>query len=130
MQEARTLVRIGALALTMLFEPGGARPGETDAADLDAVLEIERLAVGHDDLARNDAQLTFFASVAFDHITGADRKSARELAYSHGSLSYWGTSGGTTRPGTNISPTFGRTAGTITCKFREYATTMRTRSLR
>src|SRR6476660_1978713 len=102
MQETRTLVRIGALALTMLFETSGARPGKTDADDLDAVLEIERLAVGHDDLARNDEQLTFFASVAFDHISGTDRKSARKLAYSHGSLSYWGASDGTTRPGTTF----------------------------
>jgi len=76
----------------MFLEPGGARPSEADAADLDAVLEIERLAVWHDDLARNHAQFTLFAAVTFDHITGADRKSARELAYSHESLSYRATS--------------------------------------
>src|SRR3979490_1005511 len=94
--ECMRSIILRALALPMFVEPGRTRPCEADTTDLHTVPEIERLAVGHDDLARNDAQLTLFAAVALDDIAGADRKSARELAHSHGSLSCGVRTTGTT----------------------------------
>src|SRR5262245_26096873 len=92
------------LALAVFFQPGGTRAGEADAADPDSVLEIEGLAVGHDDLARNDTKLTLFTTMAFDDIAGADRKSARELAHSHETLSYGTRAAGQRRRANRVSP--------------------------
>src|SRR5262249_27443812 len=93
-----------ALALGVFFQRGGARAGKADAADPDAVLEIEGFAIGHDDLARNDAELTLFTTMAFDDIAGADRKSARELAHSHETLSYGTRAAGQRRRANRASP--------------------------